>query len=130
MRLSDIKGERAIEVIGELIDPIANIAEDKEASALFRREKLPEGIDAKAFVVSRLRKGLPVLLKNHKGDIVSILAAIEGVTPAEYVATLDLKKVVKDLAELLTDEEFMAFFTSEQSEKSSGSVTANSEDSL
>lgn len=130
MRLSDIKGERAIEVIGELIDPIANIAEDKEASALFRREKLPEGIDAKAFVVSRLRKGLPVLLKNHKGDIVSILAAIEGVTPAEYAATLDLKKVVKDLTELLTDEEFMAFFTSEQSEKSSGSVTANSEDSL
>lgn len=130
MRLSDIKGERAIEVIGELIDPIANIAEDKEASALFRREKLPEGIDAKAFVVSRLRKGLPVLLKNHKGDIVSILAAIEGVTPAEYAATLDLRKVVKDLTELLTDEEFMAFFTSEQSEKSSGSVTANSEDSL
>lgn len=130
MRLSDIKGERAIEVIGELIDPIANIAENKEASALFRREKLPEGIDAKAFVVSRLRKGLPVLLKNHKGDIVSILAAIEGVTPAEYAATLDLKKVVKDLTELLTDEEFMAFFTSEQSEKSSGSVTANSEDSL
>lgn len=112
MRLSDIKGERAIEVIGELIDPIANIAENKEASALFRREKLPEGIDAKAFVVSRLRKGLPVLLKNHKGDIVSILAALEGVTPAEYAATLDLRKVVKDLTELLTDEEFMAFFTS------------------
>lgn len=130
MRLSDIKGERAIEVIGELIDPIANIAEDKEASALFRREKLPEGIDAKAFVVYRLRKGLPVLLKNHKGDIVTILAAIEGVTPAEYAATLDLRKVVKDLTELLTDEEFMAFFTSEQSEKPSGSVTANSEDSL
>jgi hypothetical protein len=130
MRLSDIKGERAIEVIGELIDPIANIAENKEATALFRREKLPEGIDAKAFVVSRLRKGLPVLLKNHKGDIVSILAALEGVTPAEYAATLDLRKVVKDLTELLTDEEFMAFFTSEQSEKSSGSVTANSEDSL
>lgn len=130
MRLSDIKGERAIEVIGELIDPIANIAEDKEASALFRREKLPEGIDAKAFVVSRLRKGLPVLLKNHKGDIVTILAAIEGVTPAEYAATLDLRKVVKDLTELLTDEEFMAFFTSEQSKKLSGSVTANSEDSL
>lgn len=130
MRLSDIKGERAIEVIGELIDPIANIAEDKEASTLFRREKLPDGIDAKAFVVSRLRKGLPVLLKNHKGDIVTILAAIEGVTPAEYAATLDLGKVFKDLTELLTDKEFMAFFTSEQSEKSSGSVTANSEDSL
>lgn len=130
MRLSDIKGERAIEVIGELIDPIANIAEDKEASAIFQRKKLPEGMDAKAFVVARLRKGLPVLLRKHKGDVVSILAALEGVTPAEYAETLDLGKVVKDLTELLTDKEFMAFFTSEQSEKPSGSVTANSEDSL
>lgn len=130
MRLSDIKGERAIEVIGELIDPIANIAEDKDASALFRREKLPEGMDARAFVVSRLRKGLPILLKNHKSDIVSILAAIEGVAPAEYAANLDLGKVFIDLTDLLTDKEFMAFFTSPQSEKPSGSVTVNSEDSL
>ena len=130
MRLSDIKGERAIEVIGELIDPIANIAEDKEASAIFQRKKLPEGMDAKTFVVARLRKGLPVLLKKHKGDIVSILAALKGVTSAEYAATLDLRKVVKDLTELLTDEEFMAFFTSEQSEKPSGSVSASSKDSL
>ena len=130
MRLSDIKGERAIEVIGELIDPIANIAEDKEAMDIFQREKLPEGMDAKAFVVARLRKGLPVLLKKHKGDIVSILAALEGVTAAEYAATLDLRKVVKDLTELLTDEEFLTFFISEQSGKPSGSVTASSEDSL
>lgn len=130
MRLSDIKGERAIEVIGELIDPIANIAGDKEATVIFQREKLPEGMDAKAFVVARLRKGLPVLLKKHKGDIVSILAALEGVTADEYAASLDLRKVVKDLTELLTDEEFMAFFISEQSGKPSGSVTANSEDSL
>ena len=38
MKLSDVKGERTIEVIAEIIDPIANIAEDEEASAMFKRE--------------------------------------------------------------------------------------------
>lgn len=47
MKLSDIKGDRTLEVIAEIIDPIANIVEDDTASAMFRREKLPEGVTAK-----------------------------------------------------------------------------------
>ena len=38
MRLSDIQGERVFDVIADIIDPIANIAEDDAASAMFRRE--------------------------------------------------------------------------------------------
>ena len=44
MRLSDIKGERTLDVIAEIIEPIANIAEDEAAAELFRREKPPEGM--------------------------------------------------------------------------------------
>ena len=51
MRLSDIKGDRTLEVIAEIIDPIANIAEDEEASAMFKREKLPDGMTAKKFLM-------------------------------------------------------------------------------
>lgn len=32
MKLSDIKGERTLEVIADIINPIANIAEDETAS--------------------------------------------------------------------------------------------------
>jgi hypothetical protein len=42
MKLSKIKGERAFDVIADIIDPIANIAEDKVAAALFQRQKLPD----------------------------------------------------------------------------------------
>ena len=38
MRLSDIKGDRVFDVIADIIDPIANIASDETASALFKRE--------------------------------------------------------------------------------------------
>lgn len=67
MRLSDIKGDRTLEVIAEVIDPICNIAEDDAAMAMFRREKLPDGMEPKRFLLARARKSLPVLLKRHQG---------------------------------------------------------------
>ena len=122
MRLSDIKGDRTLEVIAEIIDPIANIAEDGEASALFKREKLPEGMTAKKFLMKRVRKSLPVLLKGHKADIIAILSAIEGVSAEEYAGSLNLVKLIKDCNDMLTDEVFMELFISAQSETSSGSA--------
>lgn len=127
MRLSDIKGERTLEVIADIIDPIANIAEDEEASALFKREKLPEGMTAKKFLLQRARKSAPALLKGHKEDIISILAAIEGTTPDEYAGALNLVKLIKDTVDLLTDEAFGALFISAQSGISSGSALENTE---
>lgn len=122
MRLSDIKGERTLEVIADIIDPIANIAEDEEASALFKREKLPDGLTAKKFLLQRARKAVPSLLKGHKGDIISILSTIEGITKEEYTASLNLVKLAKDAIDLLTDEAFTTLFISAQSGDSSGSA--------
>lgn len=129
MRLSDIKGERTLEVIAEITDPLCNIAEDAEATAMFRREKVPEGMNAKKFLVSRIRKGIPAMLKTHKGDIITILAAIEGVTKEEYAESLNLVRLTKDAIDLLTDEAFGELFTSAQTENTSGSVRENTEDS-
>lgn len=127
MRLSDIQGERVFDVIADIIDPIANIAEDEQASAMFRREKLPEGMTAKEFMTQRARKALPALLKGHKGDIIAILAAIEGVSEDAYRGALNLVKLMRDAAELLTDDAFTALFLSAQSGKSSGSAQENTE---
>lgn len=122
MRLSDIKGDRTLEVIAEIIDPIVNIAEDEAASAMFKREKLPEGMTANKFLMKRARKSLPVLLKGHKADIIAILSAIEGISAEEYSGTLNLVKLTKDCIDLLTDEVFMQLFISAQSENNSGSA--------
>lgn len=127
MRLSDIKGERTLEVIAEIIDPISNIAEDEEASAMFKREKLPEGMTPNKFLLKRARKSLPILLKNHKTDIIAILSSIDGVSAEEYAGALNLVKLAKDFIELLTDETFMTLFISAQSETNSGSAQENTE---
>ena len=125
MKISDIQGDRVFDMIADIIDPIANIAEDKKASAMFRREKLPEGMTAKRFMMQRARKALPVLLKDHKGDIIAILAAIEGVSADAYKDALNLVKLSQDTVELLTDDAFIELFLSAQSENSSGSAQEN-----
>lgn len=122
MKLSDVKGERTLEVIAEIIDPIANIAEDEAAAAMFKPEKLPEGMDAKSFLTNRIRKSLPTLLRNHKSDIIAILSSIEGTSPEEYSSVLSLAKLIKDTIELLTDEAFAQLFISAQNENCSGSA--------
>ena len=129
MRLSDIKGDRVFDVIADIIDPIANIASDETASALFKREKLPEGMTAKAFLMERARKAIPALLKGHKSDIITVLATIEGTSADDYRTSLTLAKLMQDTAELLTDEAFGGLFISAQSGASSGSAQENTTES-
>ena len=129
MRLSDIKGDRVFDVIADIIDPIANIASDETASAIFKREKLQEGMTAQAFLMERARKAVPALLKGHKSDIITVLATIEGTSADDYRASLTLAKLMQDTAELLTDEAFCELFISAQSGASSGSAQENTAES-
>lgn len=128
MRLSDIRGDRTLDVIADIIDPIANIAEDPEAAELFTKKPLPAGMTPRKFLLQRARASVPALLKGHKEDVITILSTIEGTDPEQYAGELNLAKLFKDCVELLTDEAFTAFFSSGGSEtdgNSSGAVSEN-----
>lgn len=130
MKLSDIKGDRVLDVIADIIDPIANMVQDKDIAAMFKREAVPEGMDARDFFAKRMCKGLPVLLKGHKADIIAIMAAIEGVTPEQYAASLDFPKLFTDVMELVTDDAFLNFLSSSETGKGAdapGSASASFE---
>lgn len=114
MRLSDVKGERTLDVIADIIDPIANIAQDPDASELFIRKALPDGMTPRGFMLQRVRASVPALLKGHKADVITILSAIDGTSPDKYAGALNLAKLFKDCVELMTDEAFMVFFTSDE----------------
>ena len=130
MKLSEVKGDRVLDVIADVIDPIANIAQDKDVAAMFKREAVPKGIEAREFFAARMRTGMPALLKGHKSDIIAILAAIEGISPEQYAASLNLAKLFTDVMELLTDEAFVDFLSSSETGKGAdahGSASASSE---
>lgn len=129
MKLSDIKGDRVLDVIADIIDPIANMVQDRDVAAMFERKAVPEGMDARDFFAERMRKGMPVLLKGHKADIIAIMAAIEGVTPEQYAASLDFPKLLTDAMELVTDDAFFDFLSSSGTGKDAdapGSVSVSS----
>lgn len=114
MKLSDIRGERTLEVIADLIEPIAVIAEDEEAIAFFKPQKPKKGQTPKQAFAERVRKGAPALLKGHKEEITVILATIKGVPRDEYLEQLTLAQLIGDMVELLTDEVFLGFLPSSE----------------
>lgn len=110
MKLSDIKGERAVDVIVDLIGPINNIAADESAADLFRRRKLPDGVSARDFAAQRLSAGIPALLKGHRADLIKIMAIIKGESEEQVVETMTPVSLVSDVADLITDDYFRLFF--------------------
>ena len=122
MRLSDLKGERAIEVIADLIAPIANIAADAENLKLFHNKKL-EGETVEEAGLRLMKEKLPILLKTHKRDILDIICAVNGSVPDD----LSLIDIFSEATDLMNDKEFVGLFISAVNPTGRKSATESSE---
>lgn len=101
MKLSEVKGERTLDVIAEIIEPIVRIAQDERVSQGLSSAKGDAGAAAAALV--------PLIFKEHKEDVVAILASINGMTPEEYADGMTVASVLGDMYEVLTDGELLGF---------------------
>lgn len=122
MKLSDIKGADVFDVIADCIVPITNIAADEKAMALFKKQVVPEGTNVRAVAIKRLAAGVPPLMRDHKDDLVAILAAVNLTPVDEYAKELTLGKLITDLADLIGDPMFADFFTSAEGATATTSV--------
>ena len=115
MKLSQIKGTDAIDVLARIIQPIANSALDKESFDAIKLKPVDkEGKSAeeiRELAMMRVREAIPAMLGKHRDDICEIIAAINGQTRDEYVASLTFTKLLKDCMDVLTDEELLSFFS-------------------
>lgn len=115
MRLSEIKGQEAIDALADLIKPATEIFSDKKVVELLRGQNKIEAIQ--------------VMLKTHGKAVIEMLAILDRQDPATYepsIVTLPMK-----LLEFLNDPEVTElFFSQAQTEEqtSSSSVTANTEE--
>lgn len=125
MKLSDVKGDRVFDVIADVIDPISVLAEDADVKAIFKRgEKIPDDKTPSQVFMARVKHYLPAILKNHRDNIIAILAAIKGVTSDEYKESITLATLVKDVLELLGDKVFLDFLSSQESSEESEPSTS------
>lgn len=118
--LSDIKGDAALELVADLMDPVTEIMNDPEVKAAYRGTKGNPGTSAKA---------VKVAIKNHKKAVTTILALMDEEDPATYEPTAMVIPV--RLMQIISDPDLKVLFTSpdqNSEEDTSGSVSENSED--
>lgn len=107
MKLSDIKGTRALDIIADVMELAELMSDDDDFKAFLDDLKGIDGDGDKA--VSVMLKRIPPLMRNaeYQRCIVSILASANEVTYEEYAEN---GNVIKDLLELLiTDDDSLGF---------------------
>ena len=112
MKLSDLKGEAALDALADIIEPAVEIMTD---TTFVKKIKQDDRIGA-----------VQCMIKNHKKAIIVILAALERKKPEEY--EVNILTLPKKLLEAMNDPELISLFQSQgQTETSSGSAMVNTE---
>jgi len=110
MRLNEIKGREAIELLADLMEPANEIFSDKELAKAYRSK-------VSVFEFAK------IMLKNHPQAVSDVLTIIDGEEPT--ILTLPAK-----LISLMNEPEFVRFFESQgqsSEDESFGSATENTE---
>jgi len=98
VKLSEIKGEKAIDAMADLMEPLAIIFADKVVQ---------ESVKSKEPKMILCKK----ILKGHKNEVIQIMAILDGEDPETFevsLLTLPMK-----LLEIFNDPEVQSLFTSQ-----------------
>lgn len=114
MKLSELTTERAADVLCELTPYIANITGDK-----FLLDELSNKFDSKGksvaelytFAANKYAALVPILLKEHRNDVFSVLAVLNECS-ADEIAKQKVMETMKQVRDLFQDKELLDFFKS------------------
>lgn len=101
MKLSEYQNEEALDVLADIIEPTTEILADPEVKNLYK--------------TAPKIKLVQHIVKNHKENILVILARLDNVPREEYkcnILTLPMK-----LIEILNDKDLVDFFSSQASQE-------------
>lgn len=118
-KLSDYKGEEALDVLADIIEPFALVLADPEIQEMAKVKAAPI-------------KYVKPALKNHKKEVIEILARIEDVPVEEYEKSVNIFTLPSVVLGFINDPQVRDLFTSQSqttvtSLASSGSATENTE---
>lgn len=116
MKISEFKGENAIEFIGDIIEPVSKIFSDEIVRRFFSKNA-----DNKYAIVKHI-------CKEYATEAIEVLAAMQGITPKEYEG--NPFTIMMQVFEIMNDPDLLSVFTlSEQKTVSTsfGSASTSSE---
>lgn len=92
-KLSEIKGEEALDVIAEILVPITAIANDDEVKDGFE---------------TNVAKCISIMLKKYKAEVMHILAVVDGKKDEDL--DFDILELTGSLVELLNEPAVQSLF--------------------
>ena len=101
MKLSDYKGEEALDVLADIIEPLTYIIADDEIQRLSNTPNTP--------MVAMIKPAI----KNHKKELIEVLARLENKSVEEYKASMNLITLPMQVMELINDPEVKNLFFSQ-----------------
>ena len=94
-KLSEIKGEEALDVLADMLVPITAIANDEEVR---------EGFNTNVATCAS------VALKKHKDDVIDMLTALDGRSKEEMLEDMNLLTLPAVLVEILNEPAVQSLF--------------------
>ncbi len=94
-KLSEIKGEEAIDVLAEIIVPITSIVNDEEVRAGFEES---------------VAKCVSIALKEHKTEVIEIFASINGKSVEETLEEIDILSLPSYIIDALNEPAIQSLF--------------------
>ena len=95
-KLSEVKGEEALDVLADILEPIVTIINDEEVKAGFE---------------TNVAKCVSVALKKYKKEILEIFASINGKSVEETCEEIDILSLPSYIVEILNEPEIQRLFT-------------------
>lgn len=131
MKLSELSTDHALDVMCELVPYIDSIVSDSEVVETIGKVVEPgtpiNRYGNAVLMLGRVSECLPLLLKTHRPDVYGILSVMNE-RPVQEIAAQKLTETIRQVKELLQDEEFVSFFKSsvqqEQTEQSAPSAAS------
>ena len=96
MKLTEIKGERAIDAMADLLEPLSLIFADAEI------QKSANSGEPKMLLIKKI-------LKAHKREAIQIMAILDGEKPESY--EVNLLTLPMKILEIVNDPEVVSLFT-------------------
>ena len=117
-RLSEIKGEDAVDVLADLMSPVTAITSDEKIRKTWESKK------------KTMADFVTAIFKSHKDALVQVLCILDGSTRDEYLKNATVISIVQDAMYVMNDPVMKELFTGQSQksvEENSGSATESAD---
>jgi hypothetical protein len=105
MKITDFKGEEALDLLVNIMEPVTIIFADKAVRDAYKSQPKLQLVKT--------------VVKSHMAEVLEIMAMLNGMSADEYKAAITIPGLIRQVLELINDKELQSFLESQATETES-----------